>query len=593
MSDSPSAPAAPSFAALGLDARLARAVADLGFDAPTPIQAEALPVLMEGRDVVGGARTGSGKTAAFGLPLLQRVADGGPARALVLAPTRELALQVARALDSYATHLDLSLTCIYGGAPYGPQLRDLRGGATVVVGTPGRLLDHLDRGSLDLSGVEVVVLDEADEMLRMGFIDDVERLLEATPRGRQVALFSATMPAPIRRIAQAHLSDPVEVQVEEEALTVDHIEQRWIRVPQRHKLDALQRVLQVAPPGGTLVFARTRAGCAALADALAKQGVAADALHGDLSQSARERVLARLRAARLDVLVATDVAARGLDVDHLGLVINADLPDNTEAYVHRIGRTGRAGRKGLAISFITPRETRLIKGLERKLGVKLTPMDPPTDADIQKARRARLMDELERTVEGDLEAVRRWLAAEAEARGWDLAEVAAAAVARMAARDGVELDADPDAEPVAWSRGASRDRGRSEGAPDPANEVELFVPIGRRQGVRPGDLVGALANEAGIPGRAIGRITLFGKNSFVGMPRDAAEHVLANHPVLSIRGREVRLSMAHGTDGPRKRRQGERGGGGGGRDPRDRRGPRGKGRGSRNRGGQKRPRGRR
>lgn len=536
---------APSFADLGLDDRLLKAVAALGFEHPTPIQAEAIPVLLDGRDVVGGARTGSGKTAAFGLPLLHRVREGGPVRALVLAPTRELAIQVEEALTSFATALRLDLVCIYGGSPYEPQLRALRRGATVVVGTPGRLLDHLDRGSLDLSGIEVVVLDEADEMLRMGFLDDVERLLKATPTTRQVALFSATMPKPIRRIAKAHLTNPVEVQVETDALSVDHIEQRWILVPRRHKLEALQRILRVSPPGGALVFARTRAACAEVADALARSGVGADALHGDLSQSARERVLNRLRAENLDVLIATDVAARGLDVDHLGLVVNLDLPDNTELYVHRIGRTGRAGRKGLAVSFATPRERRQIHSMERTLGVKIEQVDPPSDAQILRAQQRRLVLELTRTLEGDLDRVTTWVTETCEAQGWTAEQVAAAALSRLAEARGVPLHQPTEEAPVGWSRPPEP---HQQGGDDPRNEVEVFIDMGRRDGLRPADVVGAIANEAGIPGRDIGRITLFGNNSFVGLPRAAAEHLLKNHPLLEIRGREVHLSMATGRE---------------------------------------------
>ncbi|TVQ93376.1 MAG: DEAD/DEAH box helicase [Deltaproteobacteria bacterium] len=589
----PPAADAVSFADLDLDDRLLQAIASLGFEEPTPIQVEAIPVMLSGRDMVGGARTGSGKTAAFGLPLLHRVRDGGPVRALVLAPTRELALQVTDALQSYAAALRLELVCVYGGAPYEPQLRALRRGATVIVGTPGRLLDHLDRGSLDLSGIEVVVLDEADEMLRMGFLDDVERLLGATPAGRQVALFSATMPPPIRRVARAHLTDPVEVQVEQDALSVDHIQQRWVLVPKRHKLDALMRVLRVSPPGGTLVFARTRAACAELADALAREGFGADALHGDLSQSARERVLNRLRAESLDVLVATDVAARGLDVDHLGMVINVDLPDSTEVYVHRIGRVGRAGRAGMAVSFATPRERRQIRSMERTLGVDITQFDVPSDRAIVRAQRERLADELGQTLERDLDQVAQWLSELSEARSWSMDQVAAAAVARLADLRGVGLTDEPEPEVVGWS-GTAQEEVRAE-AGDPCNEVEVFIPIGRRDGLRPSDVVGAIANEAGIPGKAIGRITLFGRNSFVGLPRDAAEHLLRNHSTLEIRGQAVELSMARGTqeDRQRKPRRGERDGARPRREPLPRKGRFGKPKGIGGKGRKKTPRGRR
>ncbi|MEM9196131.1 MAG: DEAD/DEAH box helicase, partial [Myxococcota bacterium] len=388
MSESPT----PSrFDAFALDARIRAAVASLGFEQPTPIQARAIPPLLDGRDVIGGARTGSGKTAAFGLPLLHRLAQGSPrqrkVRGLVLTPTRELALQVTKALQDYGKELPLRVLAVYGGAPYGPQLRALRDGVSLVVGTPGRVLDHLDRGALDLRSVEALVLDEADEMLRMGFIDDVERILLATPEERQIVLFSATMPEPIRRVAVRRMADPVEVQVEAEKLTVSHIEQRWLEVPARYKAEALVRVLRSGPEGATLIFARTRASCADLAELLGKHGVRADALHGDLSQHAREQVLHRLRQGMSTVVVATDVAARGLDVDLLTQVVNFDLPDDTEQYVHRIGRTGRAGRSGAAVSLVTPREGWKVRRLERALGVKLTRAFVPSDAEI--ADRAR------------------------------------------------------------------------------------------------------------------------------------------------------------------------------------------------------------
>jgi ATP-dependent RNA helicase DeaD len=369
MSDSDSAGSAPAtsspFDAFGLDPRLLSAIAAMGFSEPTPIQSEAIPVLLSGRDVVGRARTGSGKTAAYGLPLLERVKTGGrKVRALVLAPTRELAVQVAEALSACAADLPVRLATIYGGVPYAPQFAALRE-ASVVVGTPGRVIDHMDRGSLDLSGVEVAVLDEADEMLRMGFVEDVERILGAMPSTRQTALFSATMPERIQAIARSHLTRPVEVQVEDSSVVVDHIRQRWIRVPDRFKLEALLRILAAESHEGTLVFARTRVACAEIAEALLEEGVTADALHGDMSQQARERVLNRLRARQLAVVVATDVAARGLDVAHLTHVVNFDLPEDLEGYVHRIGRTGRAGRSGLAITLAQPEDAHKIRQIER------------------------------------------------------------------------------------------------------------------------------------------------------------------------------------------------------------------------------------
>jgi len=575
-------PETGSFADFGLDPAINAAVAALGFNAPTPIQARAIPTLMSGVDIVGRARTGSGKTAAFGLPLLHHLKDGGPlVKAVVLTPTRELALQVTGALRGFATGLPLRILTIYGGTGYGPQIRALKSGVSVVVATPGRLLDLMDKGVLDLSFVEILVLDEADEMLRMGFIDDVKRVFEATPEERQVALFSATMPKPMRAIARAYLKDPVEVQVESHGISVDHITQRHILVPQRNKLDALIRVLTGIERGTTLVFSRTRNGAATVADELTQLGMAADALHGDLAQSARERVLHRLRGGRLDVLVATDVASRGIDVEHITHVINLDLPPDTESYVHRIGRTGRAGRVGNAIAFVTPGERRRLRNLERDLKVHLTPMTAPSDADIARRERNRLGSTLTSvltpaaTAEGaegaEAEAAevpalteeRALLAALLEDSEHTIEDLAAAALRRLAEARGVTLGAIPKDAPPPWSRSErkSQDRRQQQGGPGGPggqdtdnNAVELFFPIGRFHGVRPGDLVGALANEAGIPGREIGRVTIVDRKSFVGLTRPAAEHVVANLPILVVRGIEVTVKMAHHPGRPTGRR---------------------------------------
>ncbi|MFT7518376.1 MAG: ATP-dependent RNA helicase DeaD [Kiritimatiellia bacterium] len=555
------------FSTLNLDERLERGVADMGFEQCTPIQAEGIPVLLSGVDMIGRARTGSGKTAAFGLPLLHKAhGSGGPIRALVLTPTRELALQVADALTNYAKHLPCRILTVYGGAPYGPQLKALRSGVAVVVGTPGRVLDHISRGNMDLSSLELFVLDEADEMLRMGFIDDVESILSAAPDERQVALFSATMPSAIRRVADRHLTNPVMVQVETERLSVGHINQRWIKVPQRHKIDALVRILMGTPHGTTLVFARTRRGCAEVADELARRGIAADALHGDLNQSARERVLLRMRAKRLEVVIATDVAARGIDVEHITHVINLDMPDETESYVHRIGRTGRAGRDGTAISFVTPAQIRQIRGLMRTLKVDIEEIQPPSDADIARQQRAGIQRILKASLEhGELEEVRTWLADLLEGSETTAEDVAVAAIRVLAEAQGVPFGAMPDEQPPHWART------RQERPPphlDTANEVELFFPIGRIKGIRPGDLVGAIANEAGVPGSAIGRITILDRKSFVGLSRELAMRVIADHPQMVIRGIEVPVILAQRReqgDFPQRRdHHADRHGGGGG-----------------------------
>ena len=556
-----------SFGSFQLDPAIVEAVGRLGFTTPTPIQGAAMPPMLAGRDIIARARTGSGKTAAFGLPLLHRLTQPAqtkpgrtpPVRALVLAPTRELALQVTEALRSFAKLLPIPVVAVYGGASYDPQLRALRKGAPVVVGTPGRVLDHLRRGTLDLSRLEALVLDEADEMLRMGFIEDVETVLEATPEGRQVALFSATMPEPIRRIAEAHLRDPETVEVEDRALSVGHIDQRWVAVPNRHKIDALERVLAAEDALATLVFARTRAGCAEAADILAKRGLEVDALHGDLNQSARERVLNRFRSKQLRVVVATDVAARGIDVEHLSHVINFDLPNDVENYVHRIGRTARAGRKGAAISFVTPKERARIKWLERKLKVRIAPMRVPSDADIAAAKRGRLLNAIRETaaeppspgVLAALEELRESNLSDTELNN---AAIAGAVLRLLGASRSLDFDREVDPRPPHWStpgggRNSDRDRGDgprrgSDAAHAKADAKELFFAAGRAHGVRPGDLMGALANEAGIAGKDIGRITVLAHKSFVRMTEEAARQVLDAHAEFVIRKRRVRVSSA-------------------------------------------------
>lgn len=581
-----------SFEGFELDARLVQAVEKLGFSEPTPIQLRAIPPLLEGRDVIGRARTGSGKTAAFALPLLQQVVlrggerrrEKGAVRALVLVPTRELALQVSDAIRSYATDLGIVIATIYGGSSYGPQLKALGQGAPIVIGTPGRIIDHLDRGSLDLSGLEMLVLDEADEMLRMGFFEDVERIVADAPHDRQVALFSATMPPPIRRVASVYLHEPLEIQVESKALSTEHVKQKAIIVPQAYKLDALVRVLRYEPLDAAIIFARTRAGCAEAAAALTERGFAVEELHGDLSQSARELVIKRLRSGRLQLVVATDVAARGLDVERLSHVINLDLPTDAETYVHRIGRTGRAGRAGMAISLATPAERSKLRRFEQALKGRIDELLPPTDAQLAKQARSRLKEEI---AAAEVSPGHELLADELLNEG-EAPLVLAAALALLSSARGIDLDAVVSEGLPAWARqaqarsGKSRDGGVRDGvggrgvggrgvggrgvggrgargqqpafdpmqAPRPRgrggdrDEIELFLATGRERGVRPQDIVGALANELDIAGSSIGRITITDRKSFVRLPREIAEAVLQDAPEIGIRGVNVALRRA-------------------------------------------------
>ena len=543
-----------AFEALGLAPSLQEAVAHLGFTHCTPIQAAGIPPLLEGRSTIGRARTGSGKTAAFGLPLLNLALldegdrRGRPPVGLVLAPTRELALQVHTALESFARGSDLRILAVYGGSAYSPQLRALKRGVEIVVGTPGRLLDLMEKGALDLSELQMLVLDEADEMLRMGFIEDVEQVFEAAPDGVQAALFSATMPGPIARIAKAHMHEPLVVQVESGDVEAGHIRQLWMKVPQKHKLEALLRFFRSEEMQSVLVFARTRLGCAEVAQALAQRGFSAEELHGDLSQAARERVLERLRNQHVRVVVATDVAARGIDVAHISHVINLDLPMERASYVHRIGRTGRAGREGTAMSLVTPREIRRLRDIERHLGVEIEQVEVPSDAQIQQRQHAILQALLsERIAQPNPDAFA--MLETLEEQGMHAKAVAAAALDWLAEKQGLELAGTGEDLPPAWAREKRRSKptreARVAGGKGPSGDsVELFLPVGRDRGIQPGDLVGALANECGVPGDQIGRITVVQRKSFVSLPREIAEEVLAQNHRIVLRGRPVPVHMA-------------------------------------------------
>ncbi len=429
-----------SFSDLGLSAPLLQALADVGYESPSPIQAATIPLMMSGRDVLGQAQTGTGKTAAFALPILARIdlAASSP-QSLVLAPTRELAIQVAEAFQRYATHLPgFHVLPIYGGQSYHPQLSALRRGVHVIVGTPGRVIDHLDKGSLDLSRLRTLVLDEADEMLRMGFVEEVERILKETPRERQTALFSATMPPPIRRIARAHMREPAEVTVAARTATAENIRQRYWLVSGMHKLDALTRILEVEPFDAMIVFSRTKLGTEELAERLQARGFSAVAINGDMIQQQRERTVAQLREGAIDILVATDVAARGLDVERVSHVVNYDVPTDPESYTHRIGRTGRAGRSGEAILFVTPRERGLLRAIERSTRQPIEPLELPTIRMVNTARIARFKERITETLDaGGLEVFATIVSDYERETGVPVVEIAAA-LARMS-RGGTPL----------------------------------------------------------------------------------------------------------------------------------------------------------
>ncbi len=557
------APAADSFEALGLTDGLLRSLAEVGYEAPTPIQTVAIPPLLAGRDVIGQAQTGTGKTAAFGLPLLQAIdpAENG-VQALVLTPTRELAIQVAEALHTYGKYLPrLVVLPVYGGQSLEDQQRRLLRGVQVVVGTPGRIMDHLRRGTLRLDRLKMVVLDEADEMLRMGFIEDVDWILAQAPasgegaEGRRTALFSATMPPEIRRIAQRHLSNPLELQLERKALTETTIEQRFLLVPQQQKLDILTRLLETEPIEAALVFIRTKTAVAQVAERLEARGYSVAALHGDMTQPLRERVMERLRKGTLDVVVATDVAARGIDVERISHVVNYDMPNDLGAYVHRIGRTGRAGRAGIAVLFVTPRERRMLSDIERFTGQRIAPMKMPTAADVAARRTELFKENLRRTIaEGDLDLYLALVEGLVE-EGFDIAEVAAAAAA-LARRDR-PLEAVIEPEPAASAGGGERSHGGTGwGGGGSGGMVRLFLNAGRQSGVRPADIVGAIANEAGVPGKEIGAIDIDERFSLVEVPARYQQQILERMAGITLRGRTVTIRVAGEADeGSRTRKR--------------------------------------
>jgi ATP-dependent RNA helicase DeaD len=540
-----------SFADLELLPELAHALSDLGYEEPTPIQREAIPPLLEARDLLGQAATGTGKTAAFALPVLQRMArdrqDVDP-MALVLVPTRELAVQVSEAIHRYGRDLGARVLPIYGGQPIGRQLRTLERGVDIVVATPGRALDHIGRGTLRLSSLVVVVLDEADEMFDMGFAEDIEAILQETPEDRQTVLFSATMPPRVDGMARRHLRDPVRIQIEREAATRGQtplVRQSAYVVQRSHKPAALGRVLDVEAPGAALVFCRTRDEVDQLTETLNGRGYRAEALHGGMSQEQRDRVMGRLRNGTADLLVATDVAARGLDIEHLTHVVNYDVPSAPDAYVHRIGRVGRAGREGVAITLAEPREHRMLKTIERVTKQRITMEKVPTVADLRTRRleltRAAIHESL---LEDDLEQFR--VVVETLADEFDVMEVALAAVklaheASGAAADEEEIpEVAPKAAPqTSGRRGAAGGDERRGGRAPTGGMTRLFVGVGRSAGIRPQDLVGAIAGESHLSGRDVGAIEISDRFSLVEVPESAAAEVIAALRGTTIKGKKA------------------------------------------------------
>ena len=579
-----------TFADLGLPSDLLKAVTDMGFVSPTAIQKEAIPVLLSGRDVVGVAQTGTGKTAAFGLPLLDAVdSRDSVVQALVLAPTRELALQSAEAItDMAARSRGLDVVAVYGGAPYGPQIGALKGGAQVVVGTPGRVIDLIDKGALQLDDVRYFVLDEADEMLRMGFAEDVETIAESLPTERRTALFSATMPPAIQAVARQHLHEPVQVEVSRPASTVATVHQTYAVVPFRHKIGAVSRVLAVTDAEAAIVFVRTKSTAEDVAIELAGRGIQAAAISGDVPQRERERLVERLRAGTLDVLVATDVAARGLDVDRIGLVVNFDVPREAEAYVHRIGRTGRAGRHGEAVTFLTPKEKGKLRQIERLTGSRLEEITLPSPADVSEHRARKLLSKAAaRHERGRLDMYLPLVTSSARDLDIDVEELAATLLALAVGDEGPRRREDRDrgerphrarreenldSEGTFLSasfeggreknrRGDRGDRGEGHRSATRSGRREhegpgtvYRVEVGHRDRGLPGAIVGALANECGIEGSDIGKIDILQSFSLVTIYADLSPEQLSVMGRATFAGRELRIrpdeGPGHGWSGP-------------------------------------------
>lgn len=562
-----------SFDKLMLSRPILKALDDVGYETPTPIQAETIPLMLEGKDVLGQAQTGTGKTAAFALPVLCRLdMKQKKPQVLVLVPTRELAIQVAEAFQTYASHIKgFHVLPIYGGQDYGGQIRALKRGVHVAVGTPGRVMDHMRRGTLKLDTLKTLILDEADEMLRMGFIDDVEWILEQTPASRQIALFSATMPKEVRRIANQHLNRPAEITIKMKTVTTDLTRQRFWPVSGIHKLDALTRILEAETFDGMIIFVRTRIATVELAEKLSARGFAATALNGDIAQNQRERTIERLKKGKLDILVATDVAARGLDVDRISHVINYDIPHDTEAYIHRIGRTGRAGRQGDAILFVAPRERRMLNAIEKATNKKIERMELPSTELINDKRIEQFKQTISDTLSsGDLGQYTRLIEQYQQEHDVPALEIASA-LAKLVQGDTPLLlkhKAMPSSD-KSWDDQSRRESGRGEGrsrrnkerdrsgrkhgsnrkespartdAP-PEKGMERFrIEVGHSHKVMPANIVGAIANEAGLEGKFIGRINIFDDYSTVDLPDGMPNDIYKDLKKVWVAGQPLKIS---------------------------------------------------
>ncbi|MCK8642747.1 DEAD/DEAH box helicase [Mycobacterium colombiense] len=556
LSDSSTEAASTTFADLQINPSVLRAIADVGYESPTGIQAATIPALMAGSDVVGLAQTGTGKTAAFAIPILSKIDVTSTAtQALVLAPTRELALQVAEAFSRYGAHLPkINVLPIYGGSSYSVQLAGLRRGAHVVVGTPGRVIDHLERGTLDLSHVDYLVLDEADEMLTMGFAEEVDRILSETPEYKQVALFSATMPPAIRKITTKYLHDPLEVSTKAKTATAENISQRYIQVAGPRKMDALTRVLEVEPFEAMIVFVRTKQATEEVAERLRARGFSAAAINGDIPQGQRERTVAALKDGSIDILVATDVAARGLDVERISHVLNYDIPHDTESYVHRIGRTGRAGRSGTALLFVSPRERHLLKAIEKATRQTLTEAELPTVEDVNAQRVAKFADSITTALGSPgIELFRKLVQDYEREHDTPMADIAAALA--LQSRDGEEFLMAPEPPPERRERRTER-RERPE-RPRSAKPLATYrIAVGKRHKIGPGAIVGAIANEGGLHRSDFGHIAIGPDCSLVELPAKLPKSTFKRLENTRISGVLINLQPERSSAGKPRGRDG-------------------------------------
>ena len=540
--------AEPTFAELNIRPEVLRALTDVGYESPSPIQAATIPAMLKGSDVVGLAQTGTGKTAAFAVPVLSKIdPTSRNTQCLVLAPTRELALQVAEAFGKYGAHLNINVLPIYGGSSYTPQLAGLKRGAQVVVGTPGRVIDHLSKGSLDLSHLDYLVLDEADEMLQMGFAEDVERILADTPEYKQVALFSATMPPAIKKITARYLHDPVEVTIKAKAQTAENITQRYIQVAGPRKMDAITRLLEVEPFEAMIVFVRTKQATEEVAEKLRARGFSAAAINGDINQAVRERTINALKDGSIDILIATDVAARGLDVERISHVLNYDIPHDPESYVHRIGRTGRAGRSGTALLFVTPRERHLLNSIERVTRKKLIESQLPSVDDVNAQRVSKFRDSITDALNAPgIELFRRLVEDYERDNNVPMADVAAALAALTQGGEEFLMKEPP---PEKRRERPDRDRDdRGERKPRSTRDdlATYRISVGKRHKVMPGAIVGAIANEGGLNRSDFGHISIRVDHSLVELPAKLSKDALKKLENTRISGQLIHLELDRG-----------------------------------------------